>query len=428
MIKKLIQKYPFETGFAALAMLSRLPSLSNFNFANFPEFYRDYYMAENILLGHIPLLGPPSMQAHFNFGPVYYYILSPFLFIFGGHPSALIFAGFLLYTLSAIVFYKLLKLWLHDGYSAKVGTLFYAIAIYGIHLTSYISNPNFLPLFVLLYFYYLSKIVQLEESGYKNYFILGLVFGIAAQLHVTAAILLLASVWPVAKIFKHQNFTSTLKKIGVGLLGVIFISAPYVWFELTHKFQNLLSLLGFGQNHLTGGGTANGLEAVLNFFSAAINPFELKNSYSYLEPNFLYAFVAVAAAALAMIVIFAAIKNKSPISKNKIFSTTAQKILLGWFGFGLLLTLLFNRGLHDHYLIILWPLPAILIAAAAQWLKNWLNVTYPFVIFIALISALQLYSFYHKPTLSWQEFFGIYPVRYQNNPNTADIGFSPVQW
>src|SRR5437764_1311657 len=47
---------------------------------------RDALVAYNILHGHLTLLGPNSSVGGFFLGPVYYYMMAPFLFIFNYDP------------------------------------------------------------------------------------------------------------------------------------------------------------------------------------------------------------------------------------------------------------------------------------------------------------------------------------------------------
>lgn len=426
-MKNFILKNIWPLALSLLALIIRLPLLFRLGWADFPEFYRDFYMASGIVNGRIPLLGPPSMQSHFNFGPLYYYLLSPLLLLYQ-HPAMLILAGILLYAVSTFIFYRLIKLWINDEFTARLGTLFYAISIYGVHLTSYTSNPNFLPLFVLLYFYCLTLIVQNARPRWPMFFWLGLVYGAAAQLHTTAALILpLASVWPIGKyiVGHRQNMAELLKQLGFAIVGAVIVTLPYIWFELTHRFQNLLSLLNFGHQHLSGQNSAFNFQAIVRFFSGSLNPLSLQIDYAYLQPNWLYWIVAVAAIICLIIFLRQVYKHRKTSAALPI-SNAGFAMVVGWFIAGCTISLAFDRALHDHYLIILWPIPVIGFAWLSGWLHRRWNFGYPIVALVVLVSALQLFSLYNQPRPAWQQFFLTYP-RYQNNPNTPNIGFSTVQ-
>ncbi|MDR3643021.1 MAG: glycosyltransferase family 39 protein [Candidatus Doudnabacteria bacterium] len=417
-------------GFIALAFVIRLPLLWHMDYTNFPEFYRDYYVSSQITRGHWPLAGPPSMQTDFRFGPVYYYLLAPLFWLGNKSPAALILTGILLYALSAGVCYKLFLRWFSDGYAAKLGALFYAVSIYGLHLTSYISNPNFLPLFVLLYFYYLTKI--LEDGGQvSDYIFLGLSYGIAAQIHATAALVLpLAGFVPIFISRKILAKTLSLKKIIGLVVSFILVSLPYLIYNIADNFRGVLALLNFSSGHLQGGKSAAGAQALLSFWSACLNPFDLNNGYTYLQPNSLYVIVAAAAAIVLALMIVKVFRYYSKIDDNPkppIISHLGAIIVFSWLVAGCLMVLLFNRAIHDHYLIIFWPLPAVFVAFAGQWLKDKLRLTAGLVMLVLIISLLQAYSLFSLSTQSWSNFWPAYQSRYQNDPNTPNIGFSPMQ-
>jgi 4-amino-4-deoxy-L-arabinose transferase-like glycosyltransferase len=158
-LKILIQKYGLWL-ILLTAFLVRIAGFRWMGYTDFPEFYRDYYMVNHIAHGQIVLLGPASMLHGFHFGPFYYYSMLPFYFLFGTHPYGLIFTGIIFSVLSVYAFYKILGLWFNNHQTAIIGALFMALSVYSLHLASYTSNPNFLPLFVLWYFYELTKILE----------------------------------------------------------------------------------------------------------------------------------------------------------------------------------------------------------------------------------------------------------------------------
>ncbi len=414
-------------GFVALAFIIRLPLLAHPDYTNFPEFYRDYYIADHITRGQWPLAGPPSMQTNFRFGPIYYYLLVPLFILSIKNPISLLLTGIILYALSAGVCYRLLQKWFKDEYAARAGALFYAVSIYGLHLTSYISNPNFLPLFILLFLFFLAKILEGSWSP-ADFILLGLWYGVAAQLHATAALVLpVIAVWPLWKALKSRPWGDIAKKLLAAGSTAALSAAPYLIYQIQTKFLGLTALLRFSKQHLQGEHFSAATSALADFFSAALNPFDISRDYAYLQPNWLYVFIA-AAAILAMIAllwnIFAKRQQAAP---GAIITPNGRYFASAWLLTICLMVLLFNRGIHDHYLIILWPWPALLFAYSSQWLRQKLAITTAFLVLFVVIWSLQAYSLFAKPRENWNDVIALYHVRYQNEPATANIGFSAIQ-
>lgn len=423
-MKEFLIKYRWQIIFFLLAIVIRLPLLWKMDLINFPEYYRDYYMADQISSGKLPVLGPPSMQAKFHFGPIYYYLLEPLFLIFKKAGFSLVLTNIVLYSLGTIIFYELLKLWLKNEWAAKFGTTFYLISIYGIHLTSYSSNPNLLPLFVCLVFYFLTKISQ-EPPKLNYYFWTGLCFAIASQLHLTATFVLGSTIIISIPVF-IKSLTSNLKFKALSLLtfGTILTNIPYILYEIHSNFENLRTLFKFSQTHAVARSHLSHFSSLIKYFSSVFNPFELSNGYSYIEPNSLYWLILFLAMFLLTLVLNKLIKNN--ISSNKVQISLAGKLLsLLWLASATIMILLFKKALHSHYFIIFWPLPAVFLSYAALWLKTKLNITTAFATLVIIISLLQIWTFYSNYlNTPWVEFNKIYEQNYKFNPDTPEIGIS----
>src|ERR1035437_7729351 len=147
---------------AAFLRLYRIQDYMTF----FGDEGRDVLVAYNILHGHLTLLGPTSSVGGFFLGPIYYYFMVPF---FG------IATVFLIYIVGK------------DFFNAKVGliaALIYAISPLVITYSRSSWNPNPMPFFSLLILYLLYKAVK--KSSLKLFFAVGILFGIAMQLHYLA--------------------------------------------------------------------------------------------------------------------------------------------------------------------------------------------------------------------------------------------------
>jgi 4-amino-4-deoxy-L-arabinose transferase-like glycosyltransferase len=438
-----------------LAFLVRMIGFRWMDYTNFPEFYRDYYTVSGISHGQLMLLGPPSMLHGFHFGPFYYYSMLPFFLLFGGHPFSLIFTGIVFSVLTVYAFFRVLLLWFNSRTAALVGALFVALSVYSLHLSSYVSNPNFLPLFVLWYFYYLTKVLttkkrsissipefgvhptnirnpepsleldpgsRMHSAGmeHKNdYVFLGLAFGLATQLHATAMIVL--PLVTLTALILHK-YRPQFKTFGIFLLAVVFTYLPYLFYEFTHGFVNFRRLFILGAKELDGTHYTSGLAAIWNFFEGTLTPFNFWYSYSIIQPNILYLIIALFAAIALVAILYRIFKKPRPEQNNFKISKIGMTIVLAWTLITCTVLLLFARGVHDHYIIILWPMPIIILTYAVFWIKTKFNVFTSLMALIIVTSLLQIYSFYQFGHTPWSEFMPVYQSKYQNAAGVSEIG------
>ncbi|MBI5530611.1 MAG: glycosyltransferase family 39 protein [Candidatus Doudnabacteria bacterium] len=389
------------------------------DYTNFPEFYRDYIMTEKIAFGgQLVLLGPPSMLHHFHFGPIYYYIFTPLFALFGGHPFSLILTGAIVSVITIFYFYKLLLLWSGDSKLAAAGGWLLALSLYAVHLTSYVSNPNFLPLFTLIALILLTRIIQ-DGAKLKNYFILGAILAIAGQLHATALLVLpLTFLLSLLLAKKLPNAKQWLALLAAGTITYL----PYLFFELTHGFQNTLRLLSLGQNRLTGTHFFDQITAVFGFFSGSLTPFNYYYSYTYLTPNSLYIAVIFLAAACLISAIYQIIKYGVGGSTTTNISPEGKKVLYSWSFACFFSLLIYNGPLQAHYLIILWPLPLMLLVFGIFWVNSKIKILKPLLLLLTVTSVLQIYSFYRTEHTGWEQFYKTLHSDYQNRSGIEEIG------
>ena len=442
-----IKKYDFGI-IMLLAFLVRMIGYRWMGYTNFPEFYRDYYMVSHIAHGQVVLLGPPSMLHGFHFGPFYYYSMLPMFLLFWGHPFSLIFTGIIFSVLTVYAFYKILLLWFNSRSAAITGALFMALSVYSLHLASYVSNPNFLPLFALWYFYYLTKVLQSRTAafnvssrprsasdewrvpsthsqmhsgsvGMTDYIYLGLAFGLATQLHATAAVILpLVSIAAIIT----QKYKPKPKTAAIFLAAVIFTYLPYLFFEFANNFSNLKRLFILGTKELSGQHSGSGVTAVWNFFQGTLTPFNGWYTYTNIYPNYLNIIVGLLALFAAAMALYRIFKKPRPVQTDFAISKVGGIIVLFWTVFTCTILLLFNRGVHDHYIIVLWPVPLIFLIYAIFWLKAKFNVFVPLVALIVITSLLQIYSFWQFGHTPWSDFMPVYQQHYQNDPTVPEIG------
>ncbi len=145
------------------------------------------WMMKNIILDGVrPLVGMQAKASSgFSIGPIYYYLLAPFYWLFNLDPIA---GGYFAGLVGVITFIVLLYVTvsLFDKQTALVAGFIYALSSYIIHFDRVPWPVLFIPLISLLFFYFL---IQVSRGQY--YYMLGIAFltGFAFNIHFTAVFL-----------------------------------------------------------------------------------------------------------------------------------------------------------------------------------------------------------------------------------------------
>jgi hypothetical protein len=169
-----------------------------------------------------------------------------------------------------------------------MGGLLCALSVYSAHLSSYTSNPNFLPVFVLWFFYHLTKVLQ-GSARTSDYVWLGVAFSLATQLHTTALIVLpLVAIGAVLVLRSKLYFQKILLSAAVAFA----LYVPYFVYDALHGFANFARLFVLGAHNLQGGNAAFSARALWNFFFGTLTPFNYWYTYTNIEPNSLNVVVA----------------------------------------------------------------------------------------------------------------------------------------
>ena len=99
-----------------------------------------------ILLQKFPLIGPPSSIGEVFLGPLYYYIVAPFLWIFQSNPVGLA-IGVGILSVGAIVFIYYFVSKIVSRKAALILSLFISFSALFVDIGRFSWNPNLLPYF-----------------------------------------------------------------------------------------------------------------------------------------------------------------------------------------------------------------------------------------------------------------------------------------
>ena len=94
-----------------LAGVLRVVKIQDVFYGSLNEFLRDLNILHEMLTSGQLLLMGPGGSAGFNFGVIYYYLLTPFYYLFKFSPVGLIFTSTVFSILAIFILFKLLQEW-----------------------------------------------------------------------------------------------------------------------------------------------------------------------------------------------------------------------------------------------------------------------------------------------------------------------------
>lgn len=439
-MKNLLTFFKKKDSYILIAILLLAAFLRLYNIRDYLTFLgdegRDVLVVYGILHGHFTLLGPTSSVGGFFLGPVYYYMIAPFLWLFQYDPvgPAVMVALFgvatvwLVYKVGTEFFCR------EVGYIASI---LFAISPLVIDYSRSSWNPNVMPFFTILTLYLLYKAVRMfsvSASGFHKlpfglFVLTGVMFGIMMQLHYLAlfvgaiiiAYILLAGfgVW----ITRHKEKKSfhVLSSLAIQYMGVLigFLGgfSPYIAFEARHGFPNTRNILMFifhSKDVSGGGGNYFAIigDVFFRLFGRLVTGFpapEHLSSYSVSSLSvwfwvtlvlgifscgfFLWEFGHVFKRLYCTDGVVFLSKNKSGISYGEKFLSFL--LLFLWFVIGVLLFGFYKKNIYDYYFTFLFPVPFLLVGDFL-WLL-WKQRLYGRIIFIVIFLVLFVINIQQMP-------------------------------
>ncbi|PIS13821.1 hypothetical protein COT65_02150 [Candidatus Shapirobacteria bacterium CG09_land_8_20_14_0_10_47_13] len=295
---------------------------------------RDVLVVKRMIVDHkFTLLGPTASVGGFFLGPIYYYFMLPFLWLFKLDPvgPAVMVALFGLATVFLV--YKVGK----DFFNAGVGLLaafFYTISPVVIYYSRTSWNPNLMPFFALLIIWLTWKTVVEKRPIFLP--LIGFFFGILIQLHYLATFLMV--VVALFLVIYGRRLIHLKHWLG-GVAGFAVGWSPFLLFELRHGFPNLRTLYRF---ILFGEETGFNLKTF--FFNLTEVPIRVFGTLL--------------------------VNNSRPLgllllagSLWVLFSKRLTlKLMAIWLGVGVFLFGFYQKGIYDYYFVFMFPLPFLLTA------------------------------------------------------------------
>jgi hypothetical protein len=294
------------------------------------ELGHNYLAIKNTLgKGILPLLGPPTSHIWLSFGPLFYYIFGPFLILNRYNPNtgAYFFAVFSI--LGIIANYLIIK----KLFNQKIALISsYLIAISPTWLDLARQARFFSMVAYLFYPFFLLTEKTVRNANAKNFFLLGLIFGIMINFHLAPIFLLLA----LFIIFRKTK----LKFIFFGLIGFIIPNIPFLIYNFKTHFEMITKFAVW-----------------IPYRSAIYHNFNLR-----FTANVIWIF-------FGGLLIFPIVITIYIERRNKIVRILTLFLIFG------VLALILHKDPPSHYFYVLYGIPVILISILLTKLNNFLMCT-----------------------------------------------------
>jgi len=307
---------------------------------------RDVIVVSDILKGDLTFLGPTASVGGFYLGPIYYYMMTPFLWAFNLDPVGPAYLISIIGTATVYLVYLFGKKYFHKIVGLSAAFL-YATSPLIVRYSRASWNPNPLPFFALLGIYWLAN--GIKQNRKKLIYLSGACLGVVWQLHYLALIINLVYLLIILNIFnqsKWLNLKFTKKKIkkiltrsGLVFLGWLTTFSPFLAFEIRHKFPNTRTVLEF----ITRPQGAIDLK-----------PIDIINTYYVRAYRLFLESFSLKASTLIPILLIVALIALIHASKKR------SKTLFIWIIFGILGMSLYQGDIHDYYYGFLFPTPFLI--------------------------------------------------------------------
>lgn len=328
---------------------------------------RDVLVVKRMIIdGEFTLLGPITSVGSMYLGPIYYYFMIPFLYIFKMDPvgPAVMIA---LLSLATVALIYILGIEFFNLKVAIIASLLYAFSPLVIVHSRFSWNPNAVPFFALFLIYSLTKLVVKKQKNWA--FPCGLSLGVLFQLHYLA-LMFIPIILVVLLLFKEFK----LQNIGKIILGTLVMLSPFLAFEFRHNFPNTQTVLRFITK------TGSGATFAFGKFYLIVSDLTLRTFWRIL---------IIESATLSKVFILFIIVSLFLILREKKKNSFNQAliILVVWYTISLICFGLYQGAIYDYYLVNIFPLPSLLAAVTFSWYmdKKGINKIIMLIIFFSIL-------------------------------------------
>lgn len=358
----------FLVGILLLAVYLRLYRISEY-MTFLGDEGRDMLVVTHMIVDHKwTLLGPTASVGGFFLGPIYYYFMLPFVWLFRLDPSG---AAVMVALFGIATIYLVYRTGrdMFDAWVGLVAAALYAISPLIIAYSRSSWNPNLVPFFSMLVIYFSWRSIVRSEP--KLLFWIGVALGIGLQLHYLFLFLFpVVALWFLLRGRKAE----LLRYYGLGIVGFLVGYGPFLAFEVRHGFPNTISIFRFLMEGKDTGfvfmkflGTIG--DVTYRLFGRLLYrlppPEQWINLAQTKQLVWDIGIKVTIWSSLGLIGSYIA-KKLQPPGKNQKAWDTGIIMLTIWFVVPILLFGFYKKAIYDYYFGILFPFPILCIALLAR--------------------------------------------------------------
>lgn len=302
-------------------------------------------------------IGPRTSIGDMYLGPLYYYFISPGLFLFNYSPTGPAVMVALTGIATVTFIYAVAKEWFGKT-AAIVSAFLYAISPTVINLSKHSWNPNIMPFFALLCVYGMWRVWKTRQMWWLP--IVGVSFAFVLQSHYlglllvpTLGILWLATLW---ELHKNRNKKQFLLLSVAAFVIFALLMSPLFLFDYKHGWHNVQSMKLFFTHRQE---------------TVSARPWAAIPEAATLWANKVVGeimFTGHKAASIAISLILAILTGILLWTDRKKLTTSKASFLLlvVWIGVGLVGIASIKQNIFAHYFGFMFPAPFLLVGVISQ--------------------------------------------------------------
>lgn len=317
---------------------------------------RDVYIVRDFLKnGNLFFIGPQTSIGNMYLGPFYYYLfVAPGLLLANFNPigPAVVVA---LFGVATVYLVHLLSLRWFGLKTAVIAPTLYALSPVVIKYSNFSWNPNIMPFFALIFYYYLTE---------KKYIPAALAFIICLNSHFLALLLLPlgAIIWAV-NYYQSTDKSPLIRQTIVAIFIFLASLTPQFLFDLKHHWQNSSAIVSFFTHR----------ESTVNLKPYKALP-EIYPLFLQVNTRLLTAknemvglVISIGFLLLALYFIFLDYRRRHHLNHHLIFQ-------LLWLSIGLVGLALYKQHIYDHYFGFIYPVVFILFGYFVSRLPHYISL------------------------------------------------------
>ncbi len=360
------------------------------------DMFRDFEIAESILQGNVRYVGVASIEQTYNqqgFGPVMYYLLALIIYIFKNPLYVAVFVA-VLNAIAVLITFKFCREYFNEKV-AFIASFLYAVNPWSVYLSHTHWNPNYLPFFSVLFFYFLFGFVVKAKDNFLIY--TSFIVAVMLHFHLTPLFFIPLIILSILLFRRDIKFSKLAYSLGAFIVPFV----PYIYFNL----KNNISLFGpifYGAARESSGFLTSFIEAfgipvmlATNYLGRYV--YGASNIFGYKSVEYLLLFVTIILIVLFFLSFVYLLLRIRFYWPNKKENTQIKLYFLLIISLAIVPILHFFRfsNLSPHYFFLMYPLQFVCIALFLVFLfKKYKVAKTFFVVAFVILLCLQVFNVY----------------------------------